>query len=319
MRRVIAAAVLAACVVVASAHAAPASTFVQAPGPQGPLKGLLSSPGGKVPVVLVIPGSGNVDRDENGPGIKAAPLRLLAEGLADHGVASVRIDKRGRYASAAAGDANSATVEKMGRDVHAWAGALTAQLGISCIWVAGHSEGGVVAIAAGRDPDQICGLVLISTPGRPLGVIMRDQLHAAPELQPLLPAADAILSKLDRGEHVPAAAIPGPLMALFRPAVQDKLIVDLHFDPTAALASYKGRVMIVQGETDLQVSPVDAQRLANARPDAKLLLVPGMNHVLKIAPLERAANFAAYTDPSLPLAPGVAEAIAAFVKLRAPR
>jgi hypothetical protein len=38
-----------------------------------------------------------------------------------------------------------------------------------------------------------------------------------------------------------------------------------------------------------------------------------MNHVLKIAPADRAANFATYADPNLPLAPGLVDAIAGFV------
>ncbi len=38
-----------------------------------------------------------------------------------------------------------------------------------------------------------------------------------------------------------------------------------------------------------------------------------MNHVLKQAPLDRAANLAAYADPTLPLAPGLVERIAEFL------
>jgi hypothetical protein len=42
----------------------------------------------------------------------------------------------------------------------------------------------------------------------------------------------------------------------------------------------------------------------------------GVNHVLKAAPADRAANFATYADPGLPLAQGVADPIAAFVKAK---
>ncbi len=60
----------------------------------------------------MIPGSGPVDRDGNSPqGIKAASLRLLAEGLAANGIATVRVDKRGMYGSAAATpNANAVTI-----------------------------------------------------------------------------------------------------------------------------------------------------------------------------------------------------------------
>jgi hypothetical protein len=71
--------------------------------------------------------------------------------------------------------------------------------------------------------------------------------------------------------------------------------------------------LIVQGETDLQTSAADARALHAARPDATLVMLPGVNHVLKAAPADRAANMAAYVNPDLPLAPGVAEAIVNFI------
>ena len=68
------------------------------------------------------------------------------------------------------------------------------------------------------------------------------------------------------------------------------------------------------GTTDLQVSTDDARSLAASRPDARLVLIEGINHVLRQAPPERAANLAAYADPDLPLAPELAAAIGTFFK-----
>ena len=53
--------------------------------------------------------------------------------------------------------------------------------------------------------------------------------------------------------------------------------------------------------------------LAAAQPNARLVLWEGVNHLLKIAPADRAANLATYSDPALPLAPGVVDDIAAFI------
>lgn len=68
------------------------------------------------------------------------------------------------------------------------------------------------------------------------------------------------------------------------------------------------------GTTDLQVSTDDARSLEASRPDARLVLIEGINHVLKQAPPELAANLAAYADPDLPLAPELAAAIGIFIK-----
>ncbi|KXV75472.1 hypothetical protein AD936_02955 [Gluconobacter japonicus] len=78
---------------------------VEAPGPQGVLVGTFLNAGAKRPVVLLIPGSGATDRNGDSlTSIKPATLRLLAEGLAEHGISSVRIDKRGMFGSARATD-----------------------------------------------------------------------------------------------------------------------------------------------------------------------------------------------------------------------
>src|SRR5665213_3325351 len=103
-------------------------------------------------------------------------------------------------------------------------------------------------------------------------------------------------------------------MALCRPSIQPYMISWLALDPAVLLKQVPGRVLILQGDNDVQVGVKDAQRLAAARPDARLVILEGANHVLKIAPTDRAGNLATYADPSLPLAPGLVEAIVDFVK-----
>jgi fermentation-respiration switch protein FrsA (DUF1100 family) len=77
-------------------------------------------------------------------------------------------------------------------------------------------------------------------------------------------------------------------------------------------------VLIVQGTTDIQVSPADANRLIEGNPRAKLLLIDGMNHVLKMVPNERDKQVSSYSDPTLPVNPELVSAIGKFVnELRA--
>jgi len=69
----------------------------------------------------------------------------------------------------------------------------------------------------------------------------------------------------------------------------------------------------VQGTNDVQISVADARSLAAAQPRAKLVLIDGMTHVLKDAPLEAAAEQVrtVYANPSLPLDAVLVETVAA--------
>ena len=86
-------------------------------------------------------------------------------------------------------------------------------------------------------------------------------------------------------------------------------------EPSELIAQQDLPVLIVNGREDLQTPASDAETLAAARPDATIILMDGVNHVLKQVPAgDRAANLASYSDPDLPLAPGLADAIAGFVQ-----
>lgn len=307
---------------VAALIAAPVSTEVALPSQPAPLHGTLLTPpdlvAAPVAVAVILPGSGPTDRDGNSPmGVAAGTYRLLAEGLADQGIATLRIDKRGIAASAAAGPAEAdLRFDAYVADARAWAAEAAARAGKPCAWLIGHSEGALVALKAvaggpNAGNDKICGLILLSGAGRPAGVVLREQLeNGLPE--PLKTQAFAILTELEAGRTV--ADAPPALAALFRPSVQPYLTSWLPLDPAALLAAYDGPVFIGQGTIDLQIGVTDAETLAASDPTATLKLWPGVNHVLKTAPADRAANLATYADPALPLAPGVVADVAGFIR-----
>lgn len=243
----------------ASLLAGPVSTDIALPAQPAPLHGTLLTPEAPTAVAVILPGSGPTDRDGNSPmGVAASTYRLLAEGLAEQGVATVRIDKRGIAASAAAGlEETKLRFDDYAADARAWAAEAASRTDQPCTWLIGHNEGALVALKAveGGD-DKICGLILLSGAGRPAGVVIREQLQAAlPE--PLKTQAFAVL-----------------------------------------LAAYDGPVFIGQGTTDLQIAVTDAQALAAADSKATLKLWDGVNHLLKTAPADRAANLATYADPA---------------------
>ena len=291
----------------------PTSTPVQVVTQPAPMHGTLLTPAGSSrAAALIIPGSGPTDRDGNSQlAVSASTYRLLAEGLASQGIASVRYDKRGVAESAAATVAeDQLTFDVSVADAELWLDETLARTGLSCAWLVGHSEGALIALKAAEGGDsRICGLVLLSGAGRKAGVVLREQL-AAGLPPPLLEAAEAALTDLEAGRTTEATPQLG---ALFRPSVQPYMISWLNLDPAALAAEYQGPMMIGHGSTDLQTTTVDAEALHTAQPASQLTLWEGVNHVLKVAPADRAANVAAYADPDLPLADGVVDDIAAFI------
>lgn len=301
------------------AAAAAVSANITAPGPEGPLAGTLLQAGKDAPVVLIIPGSGPTDRDGNNPmGVTAASYRLLAEALAERGVSTVRIDKRGMFASKdAVPDANAVTIADYAADTHSWAGAIRERTGARCVWLLGHSEGSLVALAAAQEPDGICGLILVAGAGRKLGDVMREQLRANPANAPVLDDAFAALDALEAGRSVEVSAMHPALQALFAPQVQPFLVDLLSRDPAAMLQGVELPTLIVQGGQDIQVSKADFDRLRQASPGAKALLIEEMSHVLKDVDGEgREASAATYSDPSRPVSSKLVEAVAEFVRER---
>jgi alpha-beta hydrolase superfamily lysophospholipase len=280
----------------------------------GDLRGTIVSARDSDPVVLIVPGSGPTDRDGNSPlGVSTDAYKLLAEGLAEERIASVRIDKRGMFGSAAAGDPNTVTPADYVADIHAWIDAIKAARGSDCVFLLGHSEGALMVSMAAQGRKDVCGLILLAGTGRKMGDVIRQQLRENPANAPLLDQAMAALSELEAGRRVDVSTMHPALVSLFAPQVQDYLISVINLDPVDELSRANKDTLILQGKTDLQVTVEDANLLNRAR-KTKLRLVDDMNHVLKEAPADRAANLATYADPSLPLAPRLVGRIEDFVK-----
>ena len=287
----------------------------------GTLYGTLELPdiSAPYPVVLIHPGSGPTDRDGNSaqlPG-KNDSLKLLAEALAKEGIASVRIDKRG------IGESLNATPNEADLrfdtyidDAAAWLDLLQNGERFSEVIMLGHSEGSLIGTVAAQHAGAD-GFISLAGPGEPAADTLERQLSVQLP-QPLLEESEEVIASLEEGQTVQPlpkgiAAVPAIGNALFRPSVQPYLISWFQYDPAEEVARLEMPVLIVQGTTDIQVRVEDAELLSAAQPAAELVILEGMNHVLKDAPATRALNLAAYANPNLPLTDGLVEAITSFI------
>jgi hypothetical protein len=188
----------------------------------------------------------------------------------------------------------------------------------STISVIGHSEGALIGMLAARAA-RADGFVSIAGTARRASDLIRAQLE--PQLAPmpeLAKSAGTVLASLEAGRTTTALPALPALAQLFRPSVQPYLISWFKYLPAEEIARLTIPTLIVQGTTDIQVPAAEAEALGRARPDAKVQVIEGMNHVLKLV-TEPARQKASYGDPSLPIAPALPEGLAALVRgLEAP-
>lgn len=268
---------------------------------------LLPQSGQATWVALLIAGSGPTDRDGNVPGMKVDTLRLVAEGLARAGIASVRYDKRGIGGSAIPGLKESTMrFTDFSDDATAWAEWLRKDRRFARVAVIGHSEGAMHALlVAQRAP--VDAMVSLEGPSRDLLTMLGGQLKVQfGPVQEIWQPTEQVIASLRRGETTTELPGFGPLQSVFRPSVQPFLISAAQVDPSREIAKLKVPVAIVQGGTDVQVTPADGQRLAAAKPDATYREFPEMNHAMKDG---RKGDMMAYIDP----AKGLSEGVVAFV------
>ncbi|MBU1331587.1 MAG: lysophospholipase [Gammaproteobacteria bacterium] len=280
---------------------------------RGILRGTLLQPRTTqpMPVVLLIAGSGPTDRDGNNPAGHNDSLKRLAMALAREGIASLRYDKRGVAASrAATPNERDLSVEQYVADAAAWGRQLKADPAFDRLILLGHSEGALIASLA-ADASQADAVVSLAGSSRPIDQVLREQLQYRLPPQ-LLAQSTQLLDALLAGQTV--SEVPDELQVLFRPSVQPYLISLFRQDPSAAFASLRMPALIVQGTHDIQVGVADAQALQTAKPDAQLALIDGMNHVLRIVPMDLKAQLASYDEPGLPLANALSQALVTFIK-----
>jgi len=261
----------------------------------------------RMPVALIIAGSGPTDRDGNNPVMRNNSLKLLAAELAKKGIASLRYDKRGIAASKAA-----LTGEKDLRfddyvsDAGEWIQLLKKDKRFSEVIVIGHSEGSLIGMLAGTSADKF---ISIAGFGQSADLILKEQLGSQPKMVQDL--SFPIIDSLKNGKTVDS--VPPILKSLFRPSVQPYMISWFRYDPRIEIRKLSVPVLIIQGTNDIQVGVENARQLSDANREAELLLIDNMNHIFRITDGDRMANIATYSNIELPVSRELAEAVTGFI------
>jgi pimeloyl-ACP methyl ester carboxylesterase len=146
------------------------------------IEGTLSLPrtDSKVPLAIIVHGSGPMDRDGT-----LSPNKMykdIAWGLASKGIATFRYDKRTYiYGMMMLGNKDSEKMtieEEVVQDVLLAIEALSTQTGIDQkqIWIVGHSQGGMVAPMLASKSKKIKGIVMLAANARPLQDLLIEQV-----------------------------------------------------------------------------------------------------------------------------------------------
>jgi len=276
--------------------------------PTGNIEGTLLVPSKKnAPLVLIIAGSGPTDRDGNSGSLKNNSLKMLAQGLYDNNIASLRFDKRGVAGSLSAYK-SELRFEDYINDVEQWTKVLKNDSRFSSVIILGHSEGSLIGMIAAQK-GMVEKYISMAGPGVTMQATLRRQLADQPPY--ILSMSLPIIEELEKGKTVDS--VPPLINALFRPSIQPYLISCFKYDPAIEITKVKCPILIIQGTTDIQIPVNEAEILASANSNSQLVIIEGMNHILKEAEAHRLLNLQTYGDPNLELKQGLIESITKFI------
>jgi dienelactone hydrolase len=289
------------------------------------LAGTLTFPAApsRVPALLMIPGSGAMDRNGNGDGLNTDLYRHLARHLAQMGYVTLRYDKRGVGGSKLPEkEKGKTTLGQVARDALAALRYLRQQPEVDPkrVGIIGYEDGALIGMAlAGEMSEPPKVLVCLAPPGRTPALILRENLQQGWRLEGM--TEDKIRRRVeDFDKALVALYYRLPLPSLYeevapyfmspdRPYLQE-----FYFEnPVARLKAVKIPVLLLYGEMDRRVSPkLDGEllwqqaRLAgNSRVELKVL--SGTGHAFKLSPAGDTQEV--LTNPQVPLAPGLVDAL----------
>ncbi len=243
------------------------------------------------PMVLLVSGSGPIDRDSNMKKLAIGVMGRLADQLTEAGIASFRYDKRGVGASG--GDFFAAGFRDNVSDATAAIDMLRARPGVdpSRVFVVGHSEGALIATELAASDPELGGVVLLAGTATVGEEVLRWQ---AQQVAATLPKP---VKWLLRVLHKDIASIQTKRLAQIKATTGDAVRIQLvkinakwfreflAHDPSASLEAVRVPVLAVTGSKDLQVDPDDVEQICALVPsECAGHVVDGITHLLRDEP-----------------------------------
>ncbi|MCF6348647.1 MAG: alpha/beta hydrolase [Flavobacteriaceae bacterium] len=274
------------------------------------VNGTLLSPStnDKVPLVIIIPGSGINDRDGNQVGGKANSLKFLAEGLATYQIATYRYDKS-TIALLKKEDfkEEDVTFDDFIDDAIAVVDYFKDKKQFSKVIFAGHSQGSLVAMLASKSKADA--YISIAGAGRPIDEVLTEQILAQSSMfkDDLKKTFDLMRSgKIDENFNP-------MLISIFRKSLQPFWISWMKYNPLDEIKKLEIPVLIINGTKDIQVSVSDAELLHKANNTSELQIIELMNHIFKEVKGDRSENIGTYNNSELPIMEELVTVITKFV------
>lgn len=264
------------------------------------LAGTLSVPAiaGPYPCVVMVHGSGPQDRNGNIGGLRTEILRTLAHGLAEHGIASLRYDKRGCGTSG--GRFHAAGLSDFVADAGAAIDHVCRSLGadLSCVHLLGHSEGAVLAPEIAIHAARVAGVIMLCPS---LRSFEEDYLRNAAVLNrdlARIPGLKGVLARWLFHSRNPAAEIRSLRKRIFDTRRETVWISfsrvgvkfyreTFNYDVRQHLSCLHKPILAIGGGKDFQCLAEDASQIAGiACGPVETAIVADMNHMLRLQPDE---------------------------------
>lgn len=274
--------------------------------------GTLLSKNSRQKLAIIVAGSGPTDRDGNGLGVQTNDYKMLAWSLDSQNIATFRYDKRGVAKSASGGIIeDSLRFDDYVTDLEKILDYIHDTLQFKEIYFIGHSEGSLIGMIASQKK-KVKGFISVAGAGRPIDVILKEQMQKQPLPDSIKQQIPQIFDKLKNGKQFDD--VPQLLAPLFRKSVQPYMISWLKYSPEKEIKKLSCPVLILQGSCDIQVQIEDAENLHKANKKSILEIIPSMSHTLKNAGVNCENQQKTYTDSSMPIDKELVKDIVEFIR-----